>query len=66
VGETLAGYTSAAATAGGWETELGRIAVGMRADLTAVDDVRDEDADAWSADRVRLTVVDGRVVHDAL
>jgi len=66
VDEALAGYTAAAAPAGGREADLGRIAVGMRADLTAVDDIRGEDADTWSADRVRLTMVDGAVVHHAV
>ena len=65
VTEALAGYTSAAAATGGWEGVRGRLAVGMQADLTAIDDVRRDDPVAWSDARVRLTMVDGRVVHSA-
>lgn len=62
--EALLGYTAWAAAAVGEEGVGGRIAVGMRADLTAFA----EDPVACAADDllglpVRLTVVDGRVAH---
>jgi predicted amidohydrolase YtcJ len=61
---TLAGYTQAAAYVAGEEAESGRIAVGMRADLTGfAEDPVDVPADELPALPVRLTVVDGRVVH---
>lgn len=65
VHEALAGYTTWAAQIAR-ETERGRIAVGQFADLTAIDDVRAEPAEAWLEARVRLTMVDGVVVHEAL
>lgn len=65
VHEALAGYTTWAAALARDE-ERGRIAVGRRADLTAIDDVRAESADAWLQARVRCTFVDGVMVHEAL
>jgi predicted amidohydrolase YtcJ len=65
--EALAGYTLAPAHAAGEEGVAGRIHVGMRADLTglAVDPV-DAPAAELPENPVWLTVVDGRVVHQAL
>ena len=63
--EALAGYTSSAAVAWGGERR-GRIEEGQPADLTAIDDVRHESADAWLQARVRLTMVDGEVRYDSL
>ncbi|MGY0486906.1 amidohydrolase [Streptomyces sp. WG-D5] len=62
--EALEGVTSHAAIAAGQAARAGRIAVGLRADLTVlgVDPVAapaDEIADA----PVRLTVTDGRITH---
>lgn len=65
VHEALAGYTTWAADLALW-SDRGRIAVGQRADLTAIDDVRAESADAWLQARVRLTIVDGAIVHEDL
>lgn len=65
VHEALAGYTTWAAQITR-EDRRGRIAVGQLADLTAIDDVRAEPAQAWLEARVRLTMVDGHVVHEAL
>ncbi|WP_028921716.1 amidohydrolase [Pseudonocardia acaciae] len=61
--QALHGYTTAAAAAAG-ETRLGRIVVGHRADLTgfAADPVL-TGADELVDLPVRLTVVDGEVVH---
>jgi len=60
----LQGYTSQAADAVGESARAGRIAVGMRADLTAfaVDPLR-ADPDELADAPVALTVVDGAVVH---
>jgi predicted amidohydrolase YtcJ len=62
----LAGYTTGAALATGDEADSGRIAPGARADVTGFA----EDPIAVSGDAlldlpVALTVVDGRVVHQA-
>lgn len=65
VHEALAGYTTWAADLALW-SDRGRIAVGQRADLTAIDDVRTESVDAWLQARVRLTVVDGAIVFEDL
>ena len=63
-GAALAGYTSGAALAVGEEAHAGRIAVGMRADVTgfAADPVT-VGADELLELPVTLTVVGGRVVH---
>jgi predicted amidohydrolase YtcJ len=60
----LAGYTTAAATVVGEQAHSGRIAVGLRADLTgfAADPVQTP-ADELVDLPVVLTVVGGRVVH---
>jgi predicted amidohydrolase YtcJ len=64
--DALAGYTTAAAATVG-ETEIGgRIAPGLRADLTAfAADPVDLPADELPDLPVLLTVVDGKVVHRA-
>jgi predicted amidohydrolase YtcJ len=64
--EALAGYTLAPAYAAGEEDVAGRIAVGMRADLTglAVDPVAAA-AEELPDVPVWLTVVKGTVVHQA-
>lgn len=64
--QALAGYTTAPATVAGERERSGRIAPGLRADLTglAADPV-DTDADELPDLPVRLTVVGGRVVHRA-
>ena len=62
--EALEGYTTGAAYAVGEEGEAGRIAVGFRADLTAVAaDPVETDADELVGIPVTLTVVDGEIVH---
>ncbi|EPD84564.1 hypothetical protein HMPREF1529_01167 [Microbacterium sp. oral taxon 186 str. F0373] len=62
--QALAGYTTGAAAAAGHAADEGRLAVGMRADLTvlAADPTQcaPEDVPALS---VNATVVDGRVRH---
>jgi predicted amidohydrolase YtcJ len=62
----LAGYTTASALVVGEEHDGGRIAPGLRADLTgfAADPV-DTPGDELVDLPVRLTVVGGRVVHQA-
>ncbi|WP_217702452.1 amidohydrolase [Nocardioides guangzhouensis] len=60
----LAAYTSGAAFANHLDAETGRIAVGMLADLVVVDQDL-TDPDKFEHARVRLTLVDGSVVHDA-
>ena len=63
--EALAGYTTGAAAAVGESAVAGRIAVGMRADLTGfAEDPVLVDADDLPDLPVWLTVVDGRVVHE--
>lgn len=64
--EALHGYTLGPAIAAGRQHELGSLQVGMLADLTAVDDVLDEDPSTWLDAKVRLTVVDGRVLFSDL
>ncbi|MEO6446705.1 MAG: amidohydrolase [Gemmatimonadaceae bacterium] len=62
--EAVRGYSSWAAYAGFDEASGGAIAVGKRADFTAisVDPLRVESGAALLAGRVRLTVVNGRIV----
>ena len=64
--ETLSGYTRDAACASCRQDELGTVEVGRLADLTAVDDVHDEDPSAWLDAATRLTVVDGKIVYENL
>jgi predicted amidohydrolase YtcJ len=60
----LAGYTTGAALATGDEAHTGRIAVGMRADVTGfAEDPTAVGADELAELPVTLTVVGGRVVH---
>lgn len=64
--QALAGYTTAAAAVIGEQQRAGRIAPGLRADLTAfAEDPVDLPADELPDLPVALTVVDGRVVHRA-
>jgi predicted amidohydrolase YtcJ len=64
--QALAGYTTAAAAVVGEQDLSGRIAVGLRADLTAfAEDPVDLPADDLPGLPVELTVVDGEVVHHA-
>jgi predicted amidohydrolase YtcJ len=64
--QALAGYTTAAATVVGEQELGGRIAPGLRADLTAfAEDPVDLPADELPGLPVELTVVDGQVVHHA-
>jgi predicted amidohydrolase YtcJ len=64
--EALAGYTAEAARVAGEAAIAGRIAPGYRADLTGfAADVVDTPADELLDLPVRLTVVGGRVVHEA-
>mgnify|MGYP006285681497 FL=1 len=65
VTEALRAYTAGGAYAGFDEDRLGTLALGTRADLVVLDE------SPWDAGRIRdidpvLTVVDGRVVYDAL
>ena len=64
--QTLEGYTTGAAAAIGEADRSGRIKPGYRADLTgfAADPV-DADADALVDLAVLMTIVDGRIVHQA-
>jgi predicted amidohydrolase YtcJ len=62
--QALEGYTTTAATVVGEQERSGRIAPGMRADLTAfAADPVDTPADELVDVPVLLTVVAGRVVH---
>jgi predicted amidohydrolase YtcJ len=62
----LQGFTRDAAFAMFAETELGRIAVGARADLTVFDrNLLECSEEGLLQARVRMTVVDGRIVFDA-
>lgn len=65
--EALAGYTSWAARAGRWEEEAGFLAVGMPADLVALElpDLRAPEQE-WEELPLRLTLVDGRIVYEDL
>jgi predicted amidohydrolase YtcJ len=64
--DALAGYTLAAARVAGETAVAGKIAAGYRADLTGfAGDVVDTPADELPEVPVRLTVVGGRVVHEA-
>ena len=64
--EALLGYTVWAATVAGDEELYGRLAPGMAADITAfAQDPVDTPADELPDVPVRLTVVDGEVVHRA-
>ncbi len=64
--QALAGYTTAPAVVAGETERSGRIAPGMRADLTGLGaDPVDAPADELVDAPVHLTVVGGRVVHRA-
>jgi predicted amidohydrolase YtcJ len=63
--QALGAYTIGNATAVGDHAVAGRVAVGFRADLTGfAEDPIACDADALPDLPIRLTVVDGRVVHN--
>jgi predicted amidohydrolase YtcJ len=64
--QTLEGYTTGAAAAISEDDVSGRIKPGYRADFTgfAADPV-DTDADALLDVPVLMTIVDGRIVHEA-
>ena len=63
--ETLRAYTEGSARAGFKEDRLGRVAVGMLADLAVLDrDLFATDSKLLSGVRVDMTVVDGRVVFE--
>jgi predicted amidohydrolase YtcJ len=62
VEQALEGYTVTAAALGR-RADLGRIAVGLRADLVAFDDVLDDPVDSWRDAQVWMTMVDGSVVY---
>jgi len=67
VEEALAACTSGAARAAGAQGQVGRLAVGMRADLCVLDaDPFVLEARSARLDQIgsRLTVVDGQVVHE--
>jgi len=67
VAEAIACYTSAGAWAAGAEHRRGAMQVGMDADLMALSrDVVAEGPDALLEAQVRLTVVAGRVVYEAV
>lgn len=67
LGEALAAYTSGAAYAAFEEKEKGRIAPGMWADLTILqEDLRSIPPERIPDVKVRGTIVGGVVVHDAL
>ncbi|WP_336630561.1 MULTISPECIES: amidohydrolase [unclassified Microbacterium] len=62
--QALAGYTTGAAAAAGCSADEGRVAVGMRADLTVLSaDPASVAPDELAGLEVRATVVDGRVRH---
>ena len=62
----LNGMTSAPATAGGESDQAGRIAAGYRADLTAFSlDPLTTPPDEFADSPIRLTMIDGRVTHQA-
>lgn len=67
--EALRGYSTWAAYAAHWEAETGVIAAGRWADLTALSidplDVGARDPRGLLAGAVTLTMVAGRIVHDA-
>jgi predicted amidohydrolase YtcJ len=64
VADALAAATWGSAYAEHAETERGHLAPGAMADLIVLDrDLLDEDAGAIVGTQVRLTVVDGKVVH---
>ena len=62
--EALAGYTLWAARDGRREAELGRVARGLRADLTALR-LPEGGAERWLHATVDLTMVEGEVVYEA-
>lgn len=65
--EALASYTLAPARVMKQETWRGSLAVGMAADLIAVDrDPTDCDAQALADTQTLMTMVDGNIVHDIL
>jgi hypothetical protein len=68
--EALRAYTTWAAYAAFWEKETGALAPGRWADLTVLDldplVVGEEDPGRLLQGRVLATIVEGRVVHDAL
>ncbi|MHB1572260.1 MAG: amidohydrolase [Solirubrobacteraceae bacterium] len=65
--QALTAYTVSNQTAVGEQDAAGRVAVGFRADLTGfAEDPVTCDADALPLMPVSLTVVDGRVVHNAI
>jgi hypothetical protein len=64
--QVLTAYTTGAAYAEGEEARKGRIAVGMAADLAILSqDLLTIPMEAFPGTRSLLTVVDGKIVHEA-
>jgi len=64
--EALRSYTSEAARAAFAEEELGSIEIGKRADLAVLTrDILAGPAQEMLQTRVCMTIVDGRIVHEA-
>lgn len=71
MGEAVRLFTSDAAYAAFAEDKLGRVAVGMMADLTVLEgklvlDDKEQPPSDLPRRKVMLTVVDGKVVYDGL
>ena len=65
--EALAGYTAWAARSGRWEEEMGRLEIGHRADLVALElPAEGAPEAAWKNLPLRLTMVDGEIVYEDL
>ena len=64
--EALLAYTRWAAEAAAWDDELGSLREGKRADLVALQAPERGDPFAWLQARIRMTMVDGRIVYEDL
>jgi hypothetical protein len=64
--EALLAYTRWAAQAAAWDEEVGSLGVGKLADLVALEAPGPDDPYEWKRARIRMTMVDGKMVYDDL
>jgi len=64
--EALLAYTRWAAESAAWDDELGSLRPGKRADLVALEAPAPDDVFGWLKARIRMTMVDGRMVYEDL
>jgi predicted amidohydrolase YtcJ len=64
--QALLAYTRWAAQAAAWDEEVGSLRAGKLADLVALEAPASDDPYGWKRARIRMTMVDGKIVYDDL